>query len=86
MIGIFLILTVLGFAFTCIAFVINVDSDKNAMFLAGLITTTIFSAGIGYCMSKEDGLKTSYIITPKVQVVCDNGKCDTTYIYRFKNN
>lgn len=84
MIGICLILTLLGFAFTYIAFEINEDKDSNGMFIAGLIMTIIFSAGLGYSISKEYGFETNYIITPKVHVVCDNGKCDTTYIYESK--
>lgn len=84
MIGIFLTLAILGFALTCIAFSINQDKDNNGLFLGGLIMTALFSVGIGYHISQEDGLKTNYIITPKVHVVCDNSKCDTTYIYEFK--
>lgn len=73
-----------GITMVCLAYAIETSSEKNTLFFTGL-TLAIFSSAIaGYNISKEEGLKTSYIITPKVHVVCENGKCDTTYIYRFK--
>ena len=62
---------------------IGFEKRKSYLFQFGsyfLISSSIY---LGSSIEKRNQ-ESKHIITPKVHVVCDNGKCDTTYIYRFK--
>jgi hypothetical protein len=49
-----------------------------------LIFTIVFAASIGV-MIPQNIMHTKKIVTPKINITCIDNKCDTTYIYNFKN-
>ncbi len=60
------------------------DNDGRNMFLFGIFTLALSMIAIGVLIG-ENGIKHSkYKVTPVVKVECMNTKCDTTYIYSFK--
>jgi hypothetical protein len=59
-------------------------SKKDDTFILGLIFIIIFAASIGV-MIPQNIMHTKKIVTPKVNITCIDNKCDTTYIYNFKN-
>jgi len=60
-----------------------INKAGNTLIL-GLIFSIIFSICIGV-MIPQNIKHTKQIVTPKTSIFCMNGKCDTTYIYNFKN-
>jgi len=61
------------------------DDDGRNMFLFAVFTLALSMIAIGVLIG-ENGIKHSkYKVTPVVKVECMNMKCDTTYVYSFKD-
>lgn len=59
--------------------------DEDNFFLAGLVISTLFSFILGVTLEANSNFRVKQPITPKIKIECIDNKCDTTYIYNFKN-
>lgn len=83
----------LGFlVFVCvimmvIAFAIKIDGndkDMENLFAVGMTSALICTFVLGgYCFYKQEH-KVKYQLKPSVEITIKDGKADTTYIYKFK--
>lgn len=81
------LLVFVGVLMMLIAFAIKVDDDDKRMETLFLVGTTValfcmFALG-GYWFYKQEH-KVKHQIKPSVEIVIKDGKADTTYIYKFK--
>jgi hypothetical protein len=60
------------------------DSDMRNMFLSGIFTLALSMIAMGVLIGENEIKHSKYKVTPVVKVECMNTKCDTTYIYSFK--
>ena len=68
---------------TLILMYIFVDERENVgFFMFFLISLVLISIVLGAELSQE--FTTKYKVKPIVHIECNNSKCDTTYIYKFK--
>ena len=58
------------------------DERSGGFFMFALISLVLFSIVLGAELSQE--FTTKYKVKPIVHIECNNSKCDTTYIYKFK--
>ena len=61
------------------------DNDGRNMFLSGIFTLALSMIAIGVLIGENEIKRSKYKITPVVKVECMNMKCDTTYVYSFKD-
>jgi hypothetical protein len=61
------------------------DNDGRNMFLFGIFTLALSMIAIGVLIGENGIKRLKYKITPVVKVECMNSKCDTTYVYSFKD-
>jgi len=62
----------------------NDDADGTTMFMVGLIVFTASMLGLGVEMGLQSNKQVKHKIEPQVKVECVDNKCDTTYVYKFK--
>jgi len=62
----------------------NDDDDGKNMFLFGIFLLILSILAIGVLIGEDEIKHTKHKVTPVVKVECINTKCDTTYIYSFK--
>jgi cell division protein FtsW (lipid II flippase) len=62
----------------------NDDDDGKNMFLFGIFLLILSILAIGVLIGEDEIKHTKHKVTPVVKVECMNTKCDTTYIYSFK--
>jgi hypothetical protein len=60
------------------------DDDGITMFITGLIVLTASMLGLGVEMGLQSNKQVKHKIEPQVKVECVDNKCDTTYVYKFK--
>ena len=60
------------------------DFDGLTMFIVGLIVFTASMLGLGVEMGLQSNKQVKHKIEPQVKVECVDNKCDTTYVYKFK--
>ena len=60
------------------------DNDGTNMFVFGVFMLIISVLAIGILIGEGEIKYSKYKVTPVVKVECMNTKCDTTYIYSFK--
>jgi len=60
------------------------DDDGVTMFIVGLVLLVLVSLGIGLEMGLQSNKQVKHKIEPQVKVECVDNKCDTTYVYKFK--
>jgi hypothetical protein len=60
------------------------DDDGITMFIVGLIILTASMLGLGVEMGLQSNKQVKHKIEPQVKVECVDNKCDTTYVYKFK--
>jgi uncharacterized membrane protein len=81
-------LGVLGFVailMLVISYSVKTESDNEVfMFVFGVFMLIISVLAIGILIGKGGIKYSKYKVTPVVKVECMNMKCDTTYIYSFK--
>ena len=81
-----IILTFLIIAmFTILLILIEQGWDNINPFMVVLTLLIIISVGLGMLLNSENDIKSKKPITPSVEVKCIDGKCDTTYVYSFKD-
>jgi hypothetical protein len=71
-----------------ISYVIKTDEnhDGKNMFLFGMFILIISVLAIGVLMGKNEVKKVKHKVEPVIKTECMNTKCDTTYIYTFKED
>jgi len=79
----------LGFAallLIVIGYSVKTDDDDDGlnMFIVGLVLLVLVSLGIGLEMGLQSNKQVKHKIEPQVKVECVDNKCDTTYVYKFK--
>ena len=79
----------LGFAallLIVISYSVKTDDDDDGlnMFIVGLVLLVLVSLGIGLEMGLQSNKQVKHKIEPQVKVECVDNKCDTTYVYKFK--
>lgn len=81
-----LVLAIIGLVLVLIGYGIKNDDNGESlnMFMCGLILLMISMLAIGVLMGKNEIKNSKHKVTPVVKVECMNTKCDTTYIYSFK--
>jgi hypothetical protein len=62
----------------------NDDDDGKNMFLFGIFLLILSILAIGVLIGEDEIKHTKHKVTPVIKVECMNTKCDTTYIYSFK--
>ena len=62
----------------------NDDDDGKNMFLFRIFLLILSILAIGVLIGEDEIKHTKHKVTPVVKVECMNTKCDTTYIYSFK--
>jgi len=62
----------------------NDDDDGENMFLFGIFLLILSILVIGVLIGEDEIKHSKHKVTPVVKVECMNTKCDTTYIYSFK--
>ena len=81
-------LGVLGFVailMLVISYSVKTESDNEVfMFVFGVFMLIISVLAIGILIGEGEIKYSKYKVTPVVKVECMNMKCDTTYIYSFK--
>ena len=60
------------------------DDDGVTMFIVGLVLLVLVSLGIGLEMGLQSNKQVKHKVEPQVKVECVDNKCDTTYVYKFK--
>ena len=86
MIGL-LILAFLSVIMLAISYAIKTDNDDGRnMFLFGVFMLMISVLAIGVLIGENEIKNSKHKVTPVVKVECMNSKCDTTYIYTFKED
>lgn len=87
MIGL-LILAVLSVITIGISYAIKTEGDDDGknMFLFGMFILIISMLAIGVLMGKNEVKKVKHKVEPVIKTECMNTKCDTTYIYTFKED
>ena len=78
-------LVFVGVIMMLIGYTLKVEGDnEHSLFLAGMTLALIcmFVLG-GYWFYKQEH-KVKYQIKPSIEVLIKDGKADTTYIYKFK--
>jgi hypothetical protein len=60
------------------------DGDMRNMFLSGIFTLALSMIAMGVLIGENEIKRSKYKVTPVVKVECMNSKCDTTYVYSFK--
>lgn len=85
MIGL-LILAILSVIMIGISYVTKTDNDDDMrnMFLFGMFMLVLSVLAIGILIGENEIKTVKHKVTPVVKVECMNTKCDTTYIYSFK--
>ena len=56
------------------------------MFVFGLFVLVLSVLAIGILIGENEIKNSKHKVTPVVKVECMNTKCDTTYIYSFKED
>jgi hypothetical protein len=79
-IGIFIGLILLGVVMS----IIGADKKIEVLQVAGLTLIVASSIALGSIKGEKVDRKVKQPIKPIVHVECENGKCDTTYIYKFE--
>ena len=59
------------------------DDDGITMFITGLIILTASMLGLGVELGLQAEQQVNKKIEPQVKIECVDGKCDTTYVYKF---
>ena len=87
MIGL-LILAVLSVIMLAISYAIKTDNDTDMrnMFVFAMFILALSMLAIGVLIGENEIKNSKYKVTPVVKVECMNTKCDTTYIYSFKED
>ena len=87
MIGL-LILAFLSVIMIAISYAIKTDGDDDGrnMFVFGLFVLVLSVLAIGILIGENEIKNSKHKVTPVVKVECMNTKCDTTYIYSFKED
>ena len=87
MIGL-LILAISSVIMIGISYVIKTDGDNDMrnMFIFALFILVLSVLAIGILLGENEVKKSKHKVTPVVKVECMNTKCDTTYIYSFKED
>jgi len=62
------------------------DDDGKNMFLFGMFILILSVFGMGVLVSQDEVKQVKHKVVPVIKVECMNSKCDTTYIYTFKEN
>ncbi len=62
------------------------DNDGKNMFLFGMFVLILSVFGMGVLVSQDEVKQVKHKVVPVIKVECMNSKCDTTYIYTFKEN
>lgn len=73
-------------AILCTILVVLFDSyNKESItpFIVVLALLVLVSILLGGSLLSETGVKKDKPITPSIETKCINGKCDTTYVYKF---
>jgi amino acid permease len=65
-------------------FIIDRYNDYIGTFIFALFALVILSMYVGWNDKQSFEIKKQ--ITPSIKIECVDGKCDTTYIYKFNNN
>ena len=61
------------------------DNDSRNRFIFGLFILALSMVAIGVVIGENEIKHSKHKVTPVVKVECMNSKCDTTYIYSFKD-
>jgi hypothetical protein len=61
------------------------DNDGRNMFLFGIFTLALSMIAIGVVIGANEIKRSKHKVTPVIKVECMNSKCDTTYVYSFKD-
>jgi hypothetical protein len=59
--------------------------DEYNFLLGGLSISILFSLMLGLTLGVNSNYKVKQPVTPKIKIECIDNKCDTIYIYKFKN-
>ena len=74
----------LGLLVLASVFLYIIDEDRNATILFVIIIFTIVIAAAIICKKAPKQFEIKQQIKPSIKVVTENGKSDTTYIYKFE--
>lgn len=87
MIGL-LILAFLSVIMIAISYAIKTDGDDDGrnMFVFGMFMLVLSVLAIGILIGENEIKHSKHKVTPVVKVECMNTKCDTIYIYSFKED
>ena len=83
------LLVFVGVIMMSIAFIIKVDDNDKRMenlFLLGMTLALFCMFSLGVFVEGESDKKVKYQIKPSIEVLIKDGKADTTYIYKFKED
>jgi glucose uptake protein GlcU len=61
------------------------DNDGRNTFIFGMFILSLSMIAIGVIIGANEIKRSKYKVTPVVKVECMNSKCDTTYVYSFKD-
>lgn len=61
------------------------DNDGKNTFIFGVFILSLSMIAIGVIIGVNEIKRSKYKVTPVVKVECMNSKCDTTYVYSFKD-
>ena len=83
-----LVLAALGLAFVLTGYVMKnkYSNDDASLFGAGLVVLVFSMLALGVLIGENEVKNSKHKLTPVVKVECTNTKCDTTYIYSFKED
>jgi Na+-driven multidrug efflux pump len=88
MIGFILgLLVFVGIIMMFVAFRLKVednDTNKGDLFILGMTITLFCMFALGGAWFYKQEHKVKYQIKPSIEIMIKDGKADTTYIYKFK--
>lgn len=82
--------TIISFVFivavlcTCLV-VLFEDRDKDVMtpFIVVLAMLILASVMLGVSLHASKDVESKDLVNPSIEIKCVDGKCDTTYVYKF---
>lgn len=64
--------------------IIGSDNKMAGLQTAGLTLMVVSGVSLGVFLGESLDREFKQPITPTIHIECENGKCDTTYIYKFE--
>ena len=80
-IAILTVLIIIGMVMVAYGYI----EDEDNYLLGGLTICILSALSLGITLGANSNFRVKQPATPKIKIECVDNKCDTTYIYNFKD-